>query len=521
MPAAPPWKERWIYCSTNLLTDSNVEKLDALFHRAARDGYNGVLLSDYKFGLLPQMDAHYFQNVEKVKRIAADAHLEIVPAVFPIGYSNSLLSQDPNLAEGLPVRDEPLVVQGGVARLVPDAAAALKGTNFADFAGWKFHDDTVAASNGCAQVTDPAGRNARVMQTVKTHPFRQYHLAVDVRTQNVAGTTPQVVVLGKNGLRLTYSNLGVERTQDWKTCHMVFNSLESEEVNLYLGSWGMTTGTVQWRNPRLEESPLLNVVRRAGAPLEVRTEDGRLLEEGKDFAPVVDPRMGTVPWQGSYEVWHEPPVIHTSLPEGTRLRLSYYHAITVYDGQVMICPSEPKTVDLLRDQARRMHAAWHAKGYFMSHDEVRVLNQDKACADRHLDAGPLLAENLRVCTRILREVNPGGDIYVWSDMFDPTHNARKDYFLVRGDLANSWRGLDRDVKVMLWNFDGRAEGLKFFAGLGNPLLIAGYYDAPLEQMRQWLEAAKAYPQVEGVMYTTWEDNYKELEGFAKVVGEER
>lgn len=34
----------------------------------------------------------------------------------------------------------------------------------------------------------------------------------------------------------------------------------------------------------------------------------------------------------------------------------------------------------------------------------------------------MLADNVRVCTQILREVNPGGDIYVWSNMFDPNHN---------------------------------------------------------------------------------------------------
>jgi hypothetical protein len=31
--------------------------------------------------------------------------LEVVPALFPIGYSGSLLSHDPNLAAGLPAKD--------------------------------------------------------------------------------------------------------------------------------------------------------------------------------------------------------------------------------------------------------------------------------------------------------------------------------------------------------------------------------------------------------------------------------
>ena len=174
----------------------------------------------------------------------------------------------------------------------------------------------------------------------------------------------------------------------------------------------------------------------------MKREDGRALVEGRDFDKVVDPHMGTSPWPGAYDIWHEPPVIKTDLPDGTRLRVSYYHVVTIHGGQAMICPSEPRTLELLRDQARRMHAAWNAKGYLMSHDEIRVLNWCAACQRRQLDAGALLADNVRACTRILREINPGGRIYVWSDMFDPYHNARDDYYLVRGDLAGSWKGLD-------------------------------------------------------------------------------
>ena len=88
----------------------------------------------------------------------------------------------------------------------------------------------------------------------------------------------------------------------------------------------------------------------------------------------------------------------------------------------------------------------------MSHDEIRVMNWCEACQQRNLDAGAMLADNVRACAQILREVNPGGDIYVWSDMFDPHHNARDNYYLVRGNLTNSWLGLDPGVMILAWNF---------------------------------------------------------------------
>jgi hypothetical protein len=148
-----------------------------------------------------------------------------------------------------------------------------------------------------------------------------------------------------------------------------------------------------------------------------------------------------------------------------------------------------------------------------------VLNWRDACRRRGLDAGALLADNARTCVNILREVNPGGRIYVWSDMFDPHHNAHKDYYLVRGDLSRSWEGLDKDVIIVPWYFEKRAQSLKFFADRGHRQVIAGYYDAGPERMRDWLDAAKPFPGVAGVMYTTWEHKYADLERFTEIIGE--
>src|SRR5204862_6021157 len=123
--------------------------------------------------------------------------------------------------------------------------------------------------------------------------------------------------------------------------------------------------------PKIEEVAFLNMPRRPGCPLTVTTADGKALVEGKDFEPLRDPLMGTNPWAGEFDIYHQAPVLKTKLPDGTKLVASYYHAATVYDGQAMICPSEPKTLELLRDQAQRVHKLWGAKGYMMSHDEIR------------------------------------------------------------------------------------------------------------------------------------------------------
>lgn len=508
--AAPPL---WLYYSQNLWVDKNLDDLEATWRRAAKVGYTHVVLTDSKFGKLGEMDARYFRNIERVKALAAELKLEIVPVVFPVGYSNDLLWHDPNLIEALPVRDVPLVVTQGVARVVPDPLIRLPGGDFEDLKRWSWKDDTVTSDAGAARIENPRGQNARIVQKLVVQPFRQYHLAVRIRTRDFRGT-PEVKVLS-GSTALNYNALEVKPTQDWQTHHVVFNSLAASEVNLYFGCWGGTTGTLWFDDARIEEVAFLNLVRRPGTPLSIRREDGAMLAEGGDFATLKDPKMGTRLWPGSYDVYHEPPPLRAELMDGTRLRASYYHAVTVYDDQAMICPSEPKTVELLRDQARRMHAAWGAKGYFMAHDEIRVLNWCGACERRRLDAGALLADNARTCVNILREVNPGGRIYVWSDMFDPNHNAHRDYYLVRGDLAGSWEGLDRNVIIVPWYFEKRAESLRFFGERGHRYVVAGYYDAAPERVRDWLGAAAAVPGLDGVMYTTWEHKWGDLEAFAR------
>jgi hypothetical protein len=506
--------QRWVYCPRNLLVDQQVNDLELILRRAATAGYTHVLLADAKFAKLGDMDERYFRNVERVKRLAGELHLEIVPTLFPIGYSNDLLWHDPNLIEGLPVRDALFVVKDGVARLAADPPVRLKGGDFSDLNEWDWKDACVVADQGVARMTDPKGQNARIVQKLKLAPFRQYHLAVRVKTQDFRGT-PEVKVLAGD-VSLNWNHLGVKPSQDWTTHHVVFNSLDHREANLYLGCWGGTTGSLWWDDAQLEEVGLLNLIRRDGAPLVVNSGAGEALTEGKDFERVSDPLMGSRPWKGEYDLWHEAPWIKTRLPDGTKLRVSYYHAVTVYDGQANICPSEPKTLDLLRDQARRMHAAWGAQGYFMSHDEIRVLNWCDACQRRHLEPGAILADNVRKCAGLLREVNPGGRIYVWSDMFDPHHNAVKtDYYLVRGDLTGSWEGLAPDIIIVPWYFEKRAASLKWFADRGHRQLVAGYYDGKPEQVRDWLDAAQGVNGMLGVMYTTWQNKYDDLEAFSE------
>ncbi len=267
----------------------------------------------------------------------------------------------------------------------------------------------------------------------------------------------------------------------------------------------------------------MNVLRRKGCPLTVKSADGRTTYvEGRDFEPVVDSQLGQVPWAGEYEFGHPGPTItltaSSRIRTGDRLRVSWYHPVITHSGQMMCCLSDPKLEPILRDQARRINQLFHPRTFFMSHDEIRVANWCQACRDRKLTPGQLLADNVKTCAGILKAVNPRARVVVWSDMFDPHHNAVDKYYLVNGTLKGSWEGLPRDVIIANWNSGKARESLTFFAERGHRQLIAGYYDVDdLSNFEQWNSAARGVSGIMGFMYTTWQAKYNLLERYGAAI----
>ncbi len=543
-PGGPVFRERWVYCSANLLVEKNVDQVVALIERAAQSGYTGIVLADYKLQILDRMgDTGYFRSAERVKAAAARARIEIIPAVFSIGYSNGILAHDPNLAEGILASAIPHRVHGGRLVLEPLPEAQIRNGDFEQvegdrFPGFSFQDDPGRSTFADAAVVrsgkrscriEPGknkdgGGNVRVMEHVKVRPHACYRLSCWVKTRDlsVPGSFHLMALGAKSpGRSLTFQEGGIEPTQDWRLIDVVFNTLDQTEVNLYCGIWGDASGTLWVDEFRIEELSLVNVLRREGCPLAVTSADGKTVyAESRDFEPVVDPRLGHVPFAGEYEYQHEGPQIRLTarsrIKEGQRLLVSWYHPILTHGSQVMCCLSDPKVEAILRDQARRVNSLFRPRTFFMSHDEIRVANWCRACQDRKLTPGKLLAENVRRCVVILKQVNPRARIVVWSDMFDPYHNAVDQYYLVNGSLKGSWEGLPRDVIIANWNSGKAHESLSWFASRGHRQIIAGYYDADdMAGLEAWKSAARGVEGVFGFMYTTWQSRFAMLERYGE------
>ena len=533
---APRYADRWVYCMFNLQVEKNADELVALIDRAAKAGYTGIVLADFKLNVLDRVPRHYFKNVERVKAAAAAAKVEIIPAVFPFGYSSGILAHDPNLAEGLPVRDAPFVVRNGQAELV--STAALKNGGFEETTGDKFAglgfqdligtgtfaDRTVAASGTTSLRMQDASGNCRVSQRVKVRPWACYRMSVKVKTKGFQRRGEfKLMALGKNGRALTFHDTHPKSDQDWTETDVVFNSLDSDEINAYVGAWGGTKGTVWLDDWKVEELSLVNVLRRDGCPLTVKSADGATVyEEGKDFLPVRDPKLGMVPYAGEYRFDHPGAAIrltpNSRIKDGDKLFVSWYHPVIVHGFQVACSLSDPKVFDILRDQAKRVNDLLKPRTWFLSHDEIRVEGWDRDAERSGKTPGRRLAENVRRCAEIVRGVSPGARLVVWSDMFDPHHNAVEKYYLVNGPWTGSWEGLPKDVVMANWNGGKATASLKFFADRGHPQILAGYYDSPdLRGFTKWDSTARGVPGVVGFMYTTWQHKFGLLEEYGKAM----
>ena len=536
--AVPPrvYPERWVYVALNLNKDADVEDIRRIAETAAAHGLNGLLLTG-GFDVIDLQKPEYFRRLDAVKQICAERHIEIIPAVFSAGYGSAVLHRDANLAEGLPVENAPFVAHGAEARIEPDPAARIANGGFEEsernrFKGFRFSDepgritfqDTEVFKEGRASLRienagkfNPEHGHGRIMQEVAVTPRRCYQLSVWVKTEGLKPARAFMLQVLAEKRSLAPFEPAMQATSDWRKLTLLFNSLQFDHVKIYAGLWGGKEGKVWLDDLRLEEVGPVNVLRRPGTPVVVRSEDGKtVFEEGKDYAPLSEPKLRLA------RPDHDAPALQLlpggRIHDGERLRVSWYHAVAINAGQVTICMSEPKVYEIWRTVAKSLAQHLGAKKFLLSMDEIRAGGSCAACKARHMTMGEILGDCITKQVAILREASPGADVWCWSDMLDPNHNAHGDYFMVDGDFTGSWQHVPKDLGICCWYYKQREPSLKFFSGLGFRTLAGAYYDADtLENPRGWLEVLDRTPNAVGIMYTTWRNKYELLAPFGDLV----
>src|SRR5664279_1563623 len=473
----------WVF-GWGLESDSDVTEISKVLDTAGKSHFNGAVVS---FGLdtLCKKSPEFFRRLEAVNRSCEENHLELIPSLFSVGYGSAALAHDPNLAEGLPVENAPLLVQGGEARLASTNSVGFKNGGFEEFkgnafGGYDFHDqpgevsfaDTEVRHSGRASLrlenftANPHG-HGRVMQTVRVQPHRCYRLALWVKTEGLEPADALRVLVLAGARELAPREFHVPSTSDWRKLTMLFNSLNYDKVSLYAGLWGGKAGKLWLDDWSVEEVGPINVLRRPGTPVTVRSDDGAVVyTEGKDYAPLQDPNLR--PWHDDGEALPLKSLPGGRIREGEHLRVSWYHSMIINDSQVTVCMAEPALYEIFDHEAKLLVKKLHPRSVFLNMDEIRMGGTCQACRGRNM--GELLGECITKEAEILRSYVPSLEIYIWYDMLDPNHNAHGNYYLVDGDFTGSWEHVPKNLIMAVWGGEPRPASLNFFAGRGSRTL---------------------------------------------------
>ena len=531
------WK--WLYLQCNLISNENYAKTQSLIKEAKKAGYNGIVLSGSRFGKIESQPIAYKLRLKNIKDLAIKTDIEIIPRFFNLGYPGSILSHDTSLAEAMPVKEAVLIAesnklvfgetspvfQQGDFKLT--SANKLAGFNSVDHLGSYIQiDDTVFHSIGTSMrfkdVDKTSERYARLIKSVKLIPHKQYRISLWLKTENLSPQNVSALVIDGSNKHLNRATFIVKKSQDWSKHELVFNSQDSDNASLIIAGYGVA-GTFWVDDIELTECFGVNLVRREGCPLSMSNWDSTInYVEGSDFDYVSFDDLGRREWPGTYHRSHEDMIIRllpgSRIKNGQKVKMSYYHVPIVNHSQVGLCLSNPKTYDIIEKEFKPLNASLKPEKVFIGCDEIRVLGHCGLCKSSSRTSGQILAEAIKKCRSIILKYNPGAEIFVWSDVFDPYHNASAgSNYYISDSLEGSWEGLADDFRVVNWNYFKSEQSLGFFNRRGHRQLIAGFYDKPdwRKILNDWFKDAHELegPKVEGIMYCTWKNDFSKIREF--------
>ena len=412
------YSDRWVWIfGWNLKTDADVAAITQVLESGAAHGINGAVLS---CGLdsLSTTTPDFSRRLDEVQRTCERLKIELIPAGFGVGYGGTALQHNKYLAEGLPVVDAPFLVQGQSARLVPNESAHLSNGGFEEFQGnrfngYNFHDqpgeisfaDTQVKHSGQASLrmenfaANPHG-HGRIMQEVHILPHRCYRVSVWVKTENLQPSGAFAISVLNKDRSIAGLNPSVPSTSDWKKIQFLFNSASFDSVRLYAGIWGGKSGKFWLDDWMLEEVGPINVLRRPGTPVTVKSAEGATTyAENRDYEPLIDPAY--TPYNIDRAAISLKLAPGSRIRDGDRLRVSWYHSLAINSGQVSVCMAEPQLYEIFDSEAKLLAERLHPKHVLLNMDEIRMGGTCAACRSRN--RGELLGECITQQAQILRK----------------------------------------------------------------------------------------------------------------------
>ncbi len=528
--SAAPLKERWFFAFGHNRDREGVEGIKTLIRTASAHGLNGMVLSSFGVDSITRWSAADIALLQEVEACCTEHKIELIPTGLSAGYGGGALGHDRNLAAALPAA---IALQAREGKITPVKEATLLVNGDMEvhsdnrFKGFSFHDepgkisfaDSTAAS-GKSSIrfenygSDPHG-HGRLCQKVAVKPGRAYRFAFKLKTENVQPLSGLKAMVLADGRSLTSLQPNLKSTQDWTEITLDLINAAASEVALYAGIWEGREGKFWIDDLRFYEfGDLTDIVRREGTPLQLSSLDReKIFEEGRDFKPIRCLKQ--------LDYIAIPP--GSSIRDGEALELNCYKITGVmhpWGKQVSLCMSNPALYECWEAEIRKLHQVIPFKRFLLAMDEIRNGGGCLTCKNSGLSMAQILGGCITRQRNLFKALDPAIEVLIWSDMIDPAHNARNNYYGVVGDFSGSWKYIPSDLTIMCWHHQIREESLAFFSGLGFRTCGAAYYDAEdLTNPREWLISLQQTPQAQGIMYTTWEQKYQLLPAFGDLVSQ--
>ena len=522
-------ENRWFFSFGYGRNRAGVDKIKELIDVAAERGLNGMVLSTFGLDGVSRWKAKDVALLKEVAEYCARKNIELIPTGFSAGYGGGALGHDRSFAAGLPTTlsliarggrlfvdsSRDLVVNGGLEQ---HARNRFKGYGFHDRPGAvSFADTRVAAAGKSSVRFEGFGKfphgNGRITQKVAVEPGRTYRLTFKIKTENVNPVSGLKAMVYANRESLASIQPNVKATQDWTRISLEYINTDRKEITLYIGIWAGKSGRFWVDDISFSQSgDLSSIVRRKGAPLSLKSRDRKVtFAEGKDFRKI--------PCMNRLESIDLPP--GSSIKAGEQLELSCYKIPYVnhsWGKQISLCMSNPELYEYWGKEAGRLYEIVKFKRFLLSMDEIRNGGGCLTCRRSGKSMARILGGCFARQRAIFKELDPKIEVITWSDMIDPAHNARNNYYGVVGDFTGAWKHIPRDLSIMCWHHGIRDKSLGFFSKHGFRTYGAAYYDAnDLTNPKQWLESLGKTPGAAGIMYTTWQKKYRLLGGFGDLV----
>ncbi|MEM6803876.1 MAG: T9SS type A sorting domain-containing protein [Bacteroidota bacterium] len=546
--------EKIIFFQTNLVVDP-ADSLLARIDRAKAKGANKVIFRDSKldrYGLNgtagTQWDAQMNAFVNGVKA----RNMDLILGTINMGFNGSILSSNPDLSTGYPIKQQAMIVRNGI--LEPIKSSGFSNGGFEDYnknrpGSWWFQDspgsitfiDTTVKRSGNASLRIDA-QNAplgRIFTRFPVKSFHQYVLVFWMKTERLSVDRILPLIRDENNRDRNLTNLSMSIAKsnggrayfreannldlDWTEIRIAFNSLNATEVNLGLGVFGGQSGKLWFDDVEIIDAPFLNWLNRTDLPKSL-IHNTQELDLGIEIEDPVDPLLGQSVFTGNYDCQHLPPAIrnlpNSPVQDEDSIFVNGYHAIiTGPGGQVSGSWNHPEMFSKMRQIHEKLFNDFQPDGFHLNYTEIRAGGWEPLDL-QFATAGAALAHSIGAAIDSIKVVAPGTEIYFWSDMVDPFHNARVNYYQVNNTLDQAWTSLDPDDVIIIPWWEGEKisnlgpSSLAFFDSLNFKQIIGGFYDADIQDnFNRWNTAARGITNITGSMYTTWTKDYSKIGNF--------